>query len=154
MNTAVSFNDVDNGDNKFSYILQSAERLNHDLRLYTQHARVPRKFASALWNSLLKIHSDSASGPHNSNGLSISDADQEMLRSFLPHLSYESTVSVLDLWRKSVRRAPFATALESWDGALNYLELDGLTDKLTHQLLLRELQPLGCDLRQRFGRKL
>lgn len=141
VNTVVSFIDIGNEDSKFSYILQSAERLNHDLRLYTQHARVPRKFASALWNSLLKIYSGSASGPHNSNGLSISDADQEMLRSFLPHVSYESTVSVLDLWRESVRTAPLATALESWDGALNYLELDGLTDKLAHQLLLRELQP-------------
>ena len=119
VNTAVSFIDVDNGDSKFSYILQSAERLNRDLRLYTQHTRVPRKFASALWNSLLKIYPDSNSGPHNSNGFSISDADQEMLRSFLPHVSYDLTVSVLDLWRESVRTAPLATALESWDGALN-----------------------------------
>ncbi|CAI7613784.1 unnamed protein product [Penicillium viridicatum] len=141
VNTAVSFVDVDNGDSKFSYILQSAERLNRDLRLYTQHTRVPRKFASALWNSLLKIYPDSSSGLHNSNGFSISDADQEMLRSFLPHVSYESTVSVLDLWRESVRTAPLATALESWDGALNYLELDALTNKLAHQLLLRGLQP-------------
>ncbi|KUM59109.1 hypothetical protein ACN42_g8042 [Penicillium freii] len=141
VNTAVSFIDVDNGDSKFSYILQSAERLNRDLRLYTQHTRVPRKFASALWNSLLKIYPDSSSGLHNSNGFSISDADQEMLRSFLPHVSYKLTVSVLDLWRESVRTAPLATALESWDGALNYLELDGLTNKLAHQLLLRGLQP-------------
>ncbi|KAE8371926.1 hypothetical protein BDV26DRAFT_298352 [Aspergillus bertholletiae] len=141
VNTAVAFADVDVDDGIFSYIVQSSERLNRDLRLYTQHTCVSRKFASALWNTLLEIHSglvDSAS--YKWHKQSISDTDKRALQSFLPHASFEPRISVHDLWRESVRTAPLAPAVESWDGALTYTELDGLAYKLAHLLLSKGVQ--------------
>ncbi|KAF5857862.1 hypothetical protein ETB97_005206 [Aspergillus alliaceus] len=142
VNTAVAFTDVDDGDGTFSYIIQSSEKLNRDLRLYTQQTCVPRKFASALWNTLIEIHSDILnSASHNWWKQSISDTDKRTLRSFLPHTLSEPRVSVHDLWRESVRTAPLATAVESWDGALTYAELDRLAHKLAHRLLSKGVQP-------------
>jgi amino acid adenylation domain-containing protein/thioester reductase-like protein len=142
VNTAVAFTDVDNGDGAFSYIVQSSEKLDRDLRLYTQHTCVPRKFASALWNTLLEIHSDlSNSALRKWHKQSISATDTMTLRSFLPQTPFSSRVSVLDLWRESVRTAPQAPVVDSWDGSLTYAELDGLTDKLAHRLVAKGVQP-------------
>jgi len=58
-----------------------------------------------------------------------------MLRSFFPHTSFDSRVSVHDLWRESVRTAPLAPAVESWDGSFTYTELEELSDKVAYQLL-------------------
>ncbi|KAB8263316.1 hypothetical protein BDV32DRAFT_146645 [Aspergillus pseudonomiae] len=141
VNTAVAFADVDVDDGIFSYIVQSSERLSRDLRLYTQHTCVPRKFASALWNTLLEIHSDLVdSASYKWYKQSVSQIDKKTLRSFLPHTSFEPRVSVHDLWRESVRTAPLAPAVESWDGALTYTELDGLASKLAHLLLSKGVQ--------------
>lgn len=142
VNTAVAFADLDDRDGTFSYVVQSAERLSRDLRLYTQHSRVPRKFASTVWNTLLEIHSDLANSTSlQRHEISLSSADKKALHSFLPFTPFDSPTCLPDLWRESVRTAPLAPAVDSWDGSLTYAELDKLSNRLAHQLLVKGVEP-------------
>lgn len=143
VNTALDFNTVyhsgNTGENGFSYILHWSGKGSGDLRLYTIQPSVPPKFASALWSTLLEIHSriHMADWGLFQRPIPISKADQRAITSFIPRPLFEQRGSLHDLFLESSRATPDAPAVHGWDGQFTYRELDRLSSVVAGQLLHR-----------------
>ena len=137
VNTAISFTDVYHANNEFSYVLHWSGEGAGDLRLYTQQSLVPHKFASALWTTLLEINTRIRTADPQLFKSSISKADQRAISSFIPVPLFEERLCLHQLFLESARAAPHAPAVQGWDGAFTYAELDRLSNNVASQLLRR-----------------
>ncbi|KAI1085426.1 putative nonribosomal peptide synthase [Whalleya microplaca] len=141
INTAVNFADIYHGNDDFSYVLHWSDEGAAGLSLYTQRPSVPPKFASALWSTLLEVNRIiRRTDPRELRKSSISRADQAAIRSFLPNPLYEARLCLHQLFYRSVRAAPHATAVQAWDGTLTYAELDKLSNNVASQLIRAGVQ--------------
>jgi amino acid adenylation domain-containing protein/thioester reductase-like protein len=136
VNTAVSFADIHQNNHGYSYILHWSEQGAEGLRLYTQQPSVPYKFASALWNTFLEV-SMSIRGTDSRNVLKrpISRGDHRAIQSFMPAPLYVGRTCLHHLFSDSVRTAPYATAVQAWDGSFTYAELDSISDSVARQIV-------------------
>jgi amino acid adenylation domain-containing protein/thioester reductase-like protein len=137
VNTAISFTEVYEAKNDYSYVLHWSQEGAGDLRLYTQQTSVPHKFASALWTTLLEINTRIKSADPQSFKPSISKADQRAISSFVPVPLFEERLCLHQLFLESARSTPHAPAVQGWDGSFTYAELDQLSNNVASQLVRR-----------------
>ncbi|TVY82418.1 Nonribosomal peptide synthetase fmpE [Lachnellula suecica] len=135
VNTAVNFADIHHSNSEFSYVLHSLNKGAGDIHLYTQPPSVPAKFPSALWSTLLEVNTNvKSTGSRELRRSSTSKADLRAIRSFMPARLFAERLSLHQLFQKSVQAVPNTTAVQAWDGALTYAELDKLSDKVAKVL--------------------
>ena len=138
VNTAVSFVEMNQINNDFSYVLHWSKDIVAEVSLYTQPALVPQKFASALWGTFSEVSTKFKSiAFHGLRTSFISRADQWAIRSFTPTPLLGGQLCLHQILHESARAIPHATAVQAWDGSLTYAELDKLSDNVAIQLISR-----------------